>query len=455
MSRAPLHGNLDTSMKLHALVVSLALASAMLSVTSKANDAKSGPRFARDIKVDRVKLFKEGQRIFRFDTFGDEAFWGDELKLHLAIAGAEQGGVGAGLSPRAALALGLKVDVTALPDTLRAKLRAGRVNLDDRATTLTLLRLKAIVGLTGFFDTNRKIKSVGIQCALCRSVVDDSFAPGVGRRLDGWPNRDLNVGVIISLSPDLSAFTQILQVDEAEVRRVLNAWGPGKFDAELVLDGKGFRPDGKTAATLIPPAYGLQGVNLHTWTGWGAIPHWNAFVAVIEMHGKGRFFDPRLNDPEQFPVAARNGFGDIQVAPEGDLATSKLPALHYFQLSLPAPTPRPGKDFNRAAAQRGEVLFIGKADCNRCHTQPLWTEPGWNLHMPAEIGIDDFQANRAPDKHYRTAPLAGIFSRPKGGFYHDGRFATLLDVINHYNTVFTLALPEAEKQDLVEYLKSL
>ena len=441
-------------MKPNTFFVPAALALALLTLPGKAGGApKAGSASA--INRNRVSLFSDGRHIFRYDTFGDEAFWGDALKLHLALAGQNNGGVGAGVSPRAALAAGLKVNAAALPDSLLAKLRAGRVNLDDPAITLALLKLNAVVGVTGFFDSAGRIKSMGIQCALCHSTVDDSFAPGIGHPLDGWPNRDLNVGAIIAMAPDLSAIASVLQVDQATVRTVLTAWGPGKFDAELLLDGKGFRPDGKTAATLIPPAYGLAGVNLHTWTGWGSMTHWNAFVAVLEMHGKGRFFDPRLNDASQFPVAARNGFGDVKIDSKEDRVTSKLPALHYFQLSLPAPVPKPGKDFNAAAAERGDALFSGKASCNRCHSEPLGTEPGWNLHTPAEIGIDNFQANRAPDKRYRTAPLAGIFSRTKGGFFHDGRFATLLDVVTHYDTFFALGLTEPEKGDLIEYLKSL
>lgn len=435
--------------------VLLAAFVAALTSTSAGADERPGKVAVRKTTANRVLLFKEGRKTFRYDTFGDEAFWGDALKLHQAVAGEKNGGVGPGLSPRAALGLGLKVDVEALPKNLRTKLRQGRVDLDDPASTLALLKLNAVLGVTGIFDKAGKIKSMGIQCALCHSVVDDSFAPGIGLRLDGWANRDLNVGAIIAFAPDLSPVANVLQVSETEVRTVLNAWGPGKFDAELLLDGKGFRPDGKTAATLIPPAYGLTGVNLHTWTGWGSISHWNAFVAVLEMHGKGRFFDPRLNDPEQFPVAARNGFGDVQIAPEEDRVTSKLPALQYYQLSLKAPVPRPGKDFNVAAANRGEIVFSDKANCNRCHSQPLGTEPGWNMHAAEEIGIDDFQANRSPDRRYRTAPLAGIFSRPTGGFYHDGRFADLLEVVNHYDGVFSLSLTDAEKLDLVEYLKSL
>jgi len=231
----------------------------------------------------------EGRRTFRFDAFGDQAFWGDTLQLHQAIEGAQLGGVGSGVSPRTALAVGLKTDADALPAGLASALRAGAVNLDDPAATLALLRLGAVVGLTGFFKPDGTLRSVGIQCAVCHSNVDDSLAPGIGHRLDGWANRDLNVGAIINLSPDLSPVAAPLGVDQQAVRTVLAAWGPGKFDAVLLLDGKGFRPDGRSAATLIPPAFGLAGVNLHTWTGWGSVTHWNAFVANLEMHGQGTF----------------------------------------------------------------------------------------------------------------------------------------------------------------------
>jgi cytochrome c peroxidase len=396
------------------------------------------------------QLFEQGRQIFRFDTFGDEAFWGDALQLHQAIKGEALGGVGPGVSPRTALAVGLKVDSAALPDSLKQALAAGQVNLDDPATTVALLKLNAVVGLKGFFE-GETLRSVGITCASCHSIVDDSFAPGIGRRLDGWPNRDLNVGAIVSLAPNKTPFTDLLQVDEATLNSVLAAWGPGKFDAALFLDGKGFRPDGKSAATLIPPAFGLAGVNLHTFTGWGSVTYWNAFVANLEMHGKGTFFDPRLNDPVKFPVAARAGFFDVRTTP--DLITPKLPALHAYQLGLLAPKPPPGS-FNAAAAKRGERIFTGKGTCANCHVLPLFTEPGWNLHEPAEICTDAFQANRSPDERYRTTPLKGLFAHAKGGFWHDGRFATLDAVVEHYNGCFGLGLTAQEKSDLVQYLRS-
>jgi hypothetical protein len=407
-------------------------------------------------------LIAEGKQIFRFDTFGDEDFWGGQLRLHEAIAGDKLGGVGPGVSPVTALGVGLKVDVEALPRSLQNQIKKGQVDLEDPAVTLALLKLNAVVGVVGSFNDNDRLRSIGITCALCHSTVDDSFAPGIGRRLDGWANRDLNVGAIIALSPDLSPFENILGVDRDTVVSVLNSWGPGKFDAELVLDGKAFNPEQVTdgvvtgtnvpGATLLPPAFGLAGVNLHTYTGWGSVPYWNAYVANVLMHGKGNFYDPRLDNADQFPLAAENGFGHIQN--DEDLITPKLPALHAYQLSLLAPLP-PANSFNARAASRGQALFEGKANCASCHVLPLFTEPGWNMHTPEEIGIDSFQADRSPDQMYRTTPLKGLWTHTKGGFYHDGRFATLLDVVNHYDTHFGLGLSDSEKSDLVEYLKSL
>jgi hypothetical protein len=419
--------------------------------------ATAGEQSRRDTKAlgpvaaHATSLLAEGQRVFRFDTFGDEQFWGDALKLHQAIAGARLGGVGAGVSPALALAVGLKVDSDALPPNLLQAIQRGAIDLTDPANTLALLQANAVVGVTGFFDGSR-LSSVGIQCSLCHSDVDNRIAPGVGRRLDGWPNRDLNVGAIIALAPDLSAVTQLLGVDDKTLRTVLNSWGPGRFDASVVLDGKALRPDGKPATVMIPPAFGLAGVNLHTSTGWGGVSHWNAFVANLEMHGQGTFYDPRLNDPVRFPVAARAGFGNVRA--ERDLITAKLPALQFYQLALDAPKPPVGT-YDVRRADEGRRLFNGRAQCATCHVPPIFTEPGWNLHAPSEIGIDDFQAQRSPDGGYRTTPLRGLFTRLKGGFYHDGRFKTYEAVVDHYNRVFSLRLTEAERRDLVEYLKSL
>jgi hypothetical protein len=410
-----------------------------------------GP-FDREIRRNARQMIEEGRQIFRFDTFGDEAFWGDALQLHQAIQGTMFGGVGPGVSPRTALAVGLTVDVDALPRDLVRKLKKGQVDLDDPGTTLALLKLNSVVGVTGFFGNDGRLTSIGIQCALCHSTVDNSLTSGIGRRLDGWAPRDLNVGAIVGLSPNLMPVADLLGVPEATVRAVLASWGPGKFDAELFLDGKAFQPNGRSAATLLPPAFGLAGVNLHTWTGYGSVTYWNAFVANLEMHGKGTFFDPRLDDPVQFPVASRAGSGNVRNDP--DLITSKLAALHFYQLAIPAPQP-PRGSFDREAAGRGKVLFNGVARCAECHVPPLFTEPGWNMHTGAEIGIDDFQADRAPDRRYRTSPLKGLWTHEKGGFFHDGRFATLRDVIDHYDSFFGLGLTEQGKRDLIQYLKSL
>ena len=409
-------------------------------------------QYDRNTDAHAERLVEEGRAIFRFDTYGSEAFFGDALQLHKAIAGQTNGGVGPGVSPRTALAVGLKVDAEALPHQLKAQLKAGKVDLDNPATTLALLRLNAVVGVTGKFDGAGRLTGLGTQCALCHSTVDDSFAPGIGKRLDGWANRDLNVGAIVSLAPNLKPFTDLLHVDEATVKTVLTSWGPGCYDAWLDKDGKALRPDGGRACTLIPPAFGLAGVNLHTWTGSGSVPYWNAYVAVTQQHGSGAFFDPRLANRDQFPIAARSGSFNVRGSP--DLVTSKLAALHFYQLAIPAPTPLEGS-FDKAAALRGKEVFNGRAQCSTCHVPPLFTEPGHNLHTPGEMAIDAFQADRSPTRMYRTAPLAGLWTHQKGGFYHDGRFATLTAVIEHYDRNFRLGLTEAEKAELIEYLKSL
>ena len=437
------------------MALALLCAAVIVVLFDKRSDAKFADGLSeaeRAAETNAQRMFAEGKQTFRFDTFGDEAFWSDALQLHRAIAGEKLGGVGPGVSPKTALAVGLKVDLDAIPDQLVSQLRRGRVNLDDPATTLALLKLNAVVGVKGTFKNNGSLQAVGITCALCHSTVDDSFAPGIGRRLDGWANRDLDVGTIIALAPNLQPVASLLGVSEDTVRAVARSWGPGKFDAELFLDGKAFRPDGKSAATLLPPAFGLAGVNLHTWTGWGSVTHWNAFVANLEMHGQGTFYDPRLNDPVKFPIAAANGFGNVRSNP--DLITPKLPALQFYQLALAAPA-APAGSFDPAAAARGAAVFNGQAKCATCHVPPIYTEPGWNMHTAEEIGIDDFQAKRSPDERYRTAPLKGLWTHQKGGFYHDGRFATLRDVVEHYNTFFGTGLTDQQKVDLVEYLKSL
>ncbi|HYK42192.1 MAG TPA: hypothetical protein VE007_07350 [Thermoanaerobaculia bacterium] len=407
-----------------------------------------------DIEDYSDKLLKEGREVFRYDTFGSEEFWG-KTRLHEAILGEKQGGVGPGLKAVDALKVGLKVDIGKLPAILREVLKKGSVSLEKPETTLELLKADSVVGVKAFVDKgSKKVTAIGITCAFCHSTVDDSFAKGIGRRLDGWPNRDLDVGAIVAMAPDLGQFTSLLGVDDATVRKVLKSWGPGRYDAELDQDGKALRPDGKSAATVIPAAFGLAGVNVHTYTGWGSIPYWNAYVAITQMHGKGTFFDPRIqNHPEQFPVGAKARLGDVRNSP--DLVTSKLAALHYYQLSIPAPTPK--KDsYDGAAAERGKTVFEGKGRCASCHVPPLFQEPGWSMHTAEEIGIDSFQAGRSPDKNfYRTTPLKGLFVRAKPGFYHDGRFPDYASVVDHYDRHLKLNLSDQEKRELIEYLKSL
>ncbi len=437
-----------------AMFVALAVGMALLIAQqrpNKSSQAHAGTPFDTQVEHARNQMFDEGKRIFRFDTFGDEAFWGGTLRLHQAIAGAKNGGVGEGVSPKTALSVGLKVDADALPSELVEQIKANKVDLDDPTTTVALLKLNAVVGVTGRFDNAGKLNSLGIQCAFCHSTVDDSFMPGIGHRLDGWPNRDLNVGAIVSLAPNAQPIADQLGVDIPTLKKVLASWGPGKYDAELNVDGQAMRPDGKAAATLIPPAFGLAGMSNHTWSGSRAsIPYWNAYVAVTQMHGRGTFIDPRLAKGK---VSAKTGLANTRGDP--DDVSAKLAALHYYQLSLPAPAP-PSGSFDPALAARGKQVFGGKAQCATCHVPPLFTEPGWNLHSAAEIGIDDFQASRSPgEQKYRTAPLQGLFAHAKGGFYHDGRFATLDDVVEHYNKAKNLNLNADEKKALVEFLKSL
>src|SRR5262245_2303108 len=413
---------------------------------------KPSSTFDSQIDTNSAQLLAEGRDIFRHDTFGSEAFWGDALRLHEAIAGANNGGVGPGVSPKAALQLGLKVDAAMLPEEVVQGIQSGKVDLDDPATTVALLKLNAVVGVKGILDSAGDVTGMGITCALCHSNVDDSFAPGIGQRLDGWPNRDLNVGAIVAAAPNLKPLTDYLGVDHATLLKVLASWGPGRYDAEINQDLKAMRPDGKSAATLIPAAFGLAGQNLHTYAGWGSVPYWNAYVAITQMHGQGVFFDPRLDDPVKYPVAARNRAGHIRSA--NDQVTGKLAALQYYQRSIPPPTP-PAGSFDPVAANRGGALFNGKAACSTCHVPPLFSEPGWPMHTASEIGIDSFQADRSPDERYRTTPLRCLFARSKGSFYHDGRFADLNAVVSHYNTFKRLNLSPQEQEDLVEYLKSL
>jgi hypothetical protein len=444
--------------RLSTVVVLTSVALAVAGLVGFIASAQSAPAppansYQQAVNENLQTMFTQGQQIFRYDTFGDEAFWGGQLRLHEPIAGAKHGGIGPGLSPKQALGVGLKVDVDALPPNVVEAVKAGKVNFDDPETTITLLQANAVVGVKVMADASGKVTGMGVTCALCHSTVDDAVMPGIGHRLDGWPNRDLNVGAIVSMAPNLKPLETALGVDEPTLKKVLASWGPGKYDAELNFDGKAMRPDGKPAATLLPPAFGLAGVNNHTWTGaWGNVTYWNAYVANTQMHGQGTFFDPRLANAKQYPLGAKSGMANLRHTP--DMITAKLGALQFYQLALPAPKP-PDDSFDHAAATRGESVFNGKAQCATCHVPPLFTEPGYNLHTPSEIGIDSFQSDRSPDKRYRTAPLRGLFAHAKGGFYHDGRFATLNEVVDHYNQARKLNLSDQEKKDLVEYLKSL
>lgn len=396
------------------------------------------------------KTIDDGQEIFRYDTFGDEDFWSGLLHLDKAIAGSANGGYGGGVSPATALSVGLKVDVDALPASIITALQNHSVDLNDPATTLALLKLNAVVGVKGNFGAGGNMQSIGITCASCHSTVDNSFTTGIGHRLDGWPNRDLNVGAIVNLTDNAAPIANMLHVTESTLRTVLTQWGPGKFPAILFMDGKAYRPDGRIAANLIPAAFGLRGIDLTTYTGWGDISYWNNFVGTLEMHGKGTFSDPRLNDPIKYPIATENHFYNVVSNP--DLLTSRLFPLRAYQHSLDAPHPPVGS-FDATAAQKGKTLFLTKANCVTCHSLPLYADN--KLHSGEEIGIDNFEADRSPTGKYRTTPLGGLFAKMKGGFYHDGRFATLNDVVDHYNIALNLNLTGNEKHDLVEYLKSL
>ena len=433
-----------------------------VSAFARSTPAAASPSSPWDVAVARSaqQMEDEGRTAFRYATFGDEAFWSGVLGLDKAIEGDKHGGVGGGVSPKTALALGLKVDMDALPASVVDAIKAGKVDLNDPATTLTLIKLKAVLGVVGTFDGGRMTK-VGLTCAVCHSTVDDAFAPGIGHRMDGFGNRDLNPGAIIAATPNVSVIAAELKVDVPTVKKVLASWGPGRFDAELDKDGKAMRPDGKQAGTIIPNAFGLAGVNNHTWTGgWGDVTYWNAYVGNTEMHGQGTFYDRRLSDAKKYPVSARTGSWKMHSNP--DQVTALLGPLQVYQLSIPAPPP-PAGSFDAAAAERGKAVFNGKGNCASCHVPPLFTEPGWNNHKAQELGIDDFQSSRSPDNSYRTTPLKGLWTYDKAnghgaagpGYYHDGRFKDLMAVVDHYDTHFKLRLTPAEKHDLIEYLKSL
>jgi mono/diheme cytochrome c family protein len=352
-------------------------------------------------------MIAEGQRIFRFDTFGDEQLWTDQLGMHQVVE--------TSVDPLTALAVGLKVDADALPPGI-----LDTVELDDPATTVALLRLNAVVGIQATVSEDNHIIRLGITCALCHSTVDDSVLPGIGRRLDGWPNRDLDVGAIISLSP---------AIPDSVKEEVYGTWGPGKYDPR-------FNIDGLNTPLVLPPAYGLRHVKNETYTGDGPISYWNAYVAVTQMGGQGNFSDPRLG---------------INIMHTPDLVTSKLPALRAYQLSLQTPLP-PANSFDAASAKRGKGVFVHA--CNSCHVGGSGTDNnGGKLHAPSETGMDGAYAVRTVNKAYRTTPLRGLWQHPP--YFHDGSAATLVDVVAHYNDVLDLELSTQQQQDLVEYLKTL
>jgi mono/diheme cytochrome c family protein len=376
---------------------------------------------------DGAQTLRDGQAIFRFDTFGDEQLWTDVLRMHEVIPAVD---------PVTALAVGLKVDVEALPLSVIEALRAGHVDLTDPAVTIELLRLNAVVGVKGTVSGTGQLTQVGVTCALCHSSVDDSFAPGIGTRMDGWANIDLNVGAIVALSPALDPATK------AE----FNTWGPGKYDPRHhYFDGINIVPlNSPSLPIVIPPIYGLKGVGFETFTADGPISYWNAYVGVGQMGGHGNFSDPRIG---------------LFITQTPDLVTSKLPALLAYQLSLRAPK-APKGTIDYAAASRGKQLFRSEAGCAACHQAPNFTDvlsgPDPRvpfLHYPAETGMDPAYAAKTATRMYRTTPLRGLQQHPP--YFHDGSAPTLLDVVNYYNEHFGLNLTETQKADLVEYLKSL
>ena len=363
------------------------------------------------------QLLASGKQIFRFDTFGDEKFWTDTLHMERVIQSA--------VDPTTALAVGLKVDMDTLPPAVVAAIQAGQVNLKDPATTVLLIKLGAVVGVRGTVvsvNGRDSLTRVGITCALCHSTVDSAFAPGIGHRRDGWPNRDLNPGLIISLSPALTPAQ----------KAVYASWGAGKYDPRYNFDGQ-------NDPTVIPPAYGLAGINSVIFTGDGKnLAYWNRYVAVTQMHGQGNFSEPRL--------------GINVTNPSPNLVESKLPALQAYQLSLNAPPP-PAGSFDATAAARGQLVFTGAGKCSQCHVGAEFTDANIRLHATSEIPTDPTYAQRSATKQWRTSPLKGIWQHPP--YFHDGSAATLADVVDRYNSAKSLNLTAAQKADLVQYLKSL
>jgi cytochrome c553 len=350
-----------------------------------------------------------GKDVFRFETFGNETFWTDTLRLHEVIATA--------VDPTTALSVGLKVDADALPPGI-----LKTADLKSPATTVALIKLNAVVGVKGTVvskDGKDTLTRVGITCALCHSTVDDSVMPGIGHRLDGRPNLSLNPGAIIALSPAL----------DAAKKAVYNSWGPGKYDPR-------FNQDGKNGPVVIPPAFGLAGVRMATYTGDGDITYWNNYVAVTQMGGHGAFKEPRL--------------GIAALAKGEDLVKPKLPALRAYQHSLATPAAAAGS-FDAGAARRGRAVFAGAGKCASCHAGTSFTDG--KLHAPAETGMDPDYAERSATKKYRATPLRALWQHPP--YFHDGAAASLAAVVDHYDATLKLNLSAEQKKDLVEYLKSI
>ena len=369
----------------------------------------------------------DGQEIFRYDTFGDEQLWTNVLRMHEVVAT---------LDPATALGVGLKVDVDALRQPVVEALRAGQVDLTSPAVTTLLLQLNAVVGVKAGFDASNQMTSVGITCALCHSTVDNSLTTGIGRRLDGWANRDLNVGAIVALSP---ALPDALKAE-------FQTWGPGKYDPRHhAFDGTNLIPlNSPSLPIVIPSIFGLKGVGFETFTADGPISYWNSYVGVGQMGGHGSFSDPRVG---------------LSITQTPDLVTPKLAALLDYQLRLRAPDPRPGS-FDAAAANRGKQLFAHEAGCASCHQQPNFTDvlsgPSGSaplLHDPSEVGMDRRYADRSATGKYRTTPLRALWQHAP--YFHDGSAKDLPAVVDHYGRLFGLHLTAAQKSDLVEYLKSL
>jgi hypothetical protein len=423
MSAHSRHGAVPTKPWKHLLAAigALALAAFAVAVQLTAAPAARAEKQRPDAPGQRGEpaeelRVEEGQRIFRYDTFGDEQQWTDRLRMHEVIEAA--------VDPLTALQLGLKVDVDALPDEVLVALELGQVDLTDPATTLALIKLNAVVGVVGTVENingRERLTRVGVTCALCHSTVDDSFAPGIGSRLDGWPNLDLNPGAIIAASPAVPP----------AAKQIYGSWGPGKYDPR-------FNIDGLSTPLVLPPAYGLADVAKETFTAEGPVSYWNKYVAVTQMGGHGSFTDPRLG---------------IHIVQQPDLVQRKLGPLRDYQFSLAKPAP-PADSFDPTAAARGKLVFNGAGQCATCHVPPLYTDINRGvLHDPAETGMDAAYANRTTTKRYRTTPLRGLIHHAP--YFHDGSAGTLADVVDHYNAVRRLDLTAAQKQDLVEFLKSL